>query len=122
MKLCFLDSPISRTLRPLFRGSGPSLGHLTTLQAHSPPRHLNHSFYLHPRVTQLRQCCQMCRVFNQALLPSFTIAKLAFDYPERCSTLSRMLALIFFNLSRNSRLRFISVTNSNPVEAKLIFS
>lgn len=121
MKLCFSNSPISRTLPPLFRDYEPFLRHLTTIQVHSPTRHLNHSFCHHPRVTQLRQCYQLCRVFDQAPLGSLAIAKLALITLKGCSTLSRMLALIFFNLSRNSRLRFISVTNSIPVEAKLIF-
>ena len=82
MKLCSSVSPISGTLRPFVGLFGPSLWHLPTLQAHSSRRPLNNSFSHHPQVAQRKQRDQLCRVFDQAPIPSLAIAELALDHPE----------------------------------------
>ncbi len=99
MKSCSSDSPISPTLRPLGGFFGPSYWHLPTLQVHPPCSCLNNSFSHHPQAAQRKQCCQLRRVFDQAPIPSLAIANWRLFTLKGCSTLARMLALIFSNLS-----------------------
>jgi hypothetical protein len=98
MKLFFSDSIISRTLRPLVGLFEPPSGHLPKLQAHSSCWPLNNSFSHHPQVAQRKQRDQLSRVFDQAPIPIFAIAKLAFNHPKVALHLCRDAGLDLFQL------------------------
>ena len=52
------------------------------MEAHSSRRTLNNSFSHHPQVAQRKQRDPLIRIFDQALIASLAIAKLALDHPE----------------------------------------